>query len=789
MSMQFIEMQENQTNLKDNRIIMCLFRGLIVWMYTYSLLSCFTKAFELAFNSAIVYSVILVLSIAFSLFYYNNWTRNLGWIAMFFIFLFVTMNFATYAGSGFNAILNDVMKKFSDVFDLSGTRQFNEIFSDRYATITICLIVISAASVFFVTYSVNTAMHYGRLLFAAIIIVSFGLYIEVTPNGIDIMMLFVSILCMVVMRRSKHYAFDRRLESYQEKEKKEYVQYSFFTNAKASFQTAGIVTGSVLLLVLMSSIIMPKNNLVLPKDFTILKDSADVVVKEVVQNGLFSLFAKATNIGGIENGQLGNVGAVYPQGIDCIQFQYPVLNMDPMYFKQFVGGDYEGREWTSNFSMEKDHAPQADYLRYFYENGSENVEKIKISMQGLIPAINADALYPYIRGMEIDANSRYDVYLLDNNLYSSQNNFSDLMLRYNFLISTDGKTYIENEMIGQTYYHVPSQTVRELNELFREIDIDPLSEVDEKIEKIIDYLTNHYQYSLNPGKTPRNKDFVSYFLLEQKKGYCVHFASAATILFRMAGVRARYCEGFVSNYDDMVEADTIADANLADWIDNYDDTTQAIVLDITLTDTSAHAWVEVYDSIYGWKPVEVTLANWENEERESNLIDFLELFQFNSNLTLGTNDAVNKTINATMSIMRTTAFTGAVLAIVIVVIMLVFFFVHYMAMPYGKSIYTYYKADYNDKIIIQYQQLNRRIGNIPLHEEMENALVTRYYVVREKAEAYIALMRQISYSNKQLEKAEYEKAKVLSKEIKQTVQKNKRKVAKECKELNKHEKD
>ncbi|MEG0962505.1 MAG: hypothetical protein RSF88_06565, partial [Lachnospiraceae bacterium] len=40
-------------------------------------------------------------------------------------------------------------------------------------------------------------------------------------------------------------------------------------------------------------------------------------------------------------------------------------------------------------------------------------------------------------------------------------------------------------------------------------------------------------YSLDLQKLPPEKEFSSYFLLEQKKGYCVHYATTGTLLLRM----------------------------------------------------------------------------------------------------------------------------------------------------------------------------------------------------------------------------------------------------------------
>lgn len=48
---------------------------------------------------------------------------------------------------------------------------------------------------------------------------------------------------------------------------------------------------------------------------------------------------------------------------------------------------------------------------------------------------------------------------------------------------------------------------------------------------VIDYLGDHYRYSLTPPK-PTSDDSMEEFLLISKEGYCVQFATAATLIMR-----------------------------------------------------------------------------------------------------------------------------------------------------------------------------------------------------------------------------------------------------------------
>lgn len=97
-----------------------------------------------------------------------------------------------------------------------------------------------------------------------------------------------------------------------------------------------------------------------------------------------------------------------------------------------------------------------------------------------------------------------------------------------------------------------------------------------------DYLSQLAEYDPDTPATPEREDFVSYFLTESHRGYCMHFASAATLMLRALGIPARYVTGYV--------ADVPPSGH------------------VNVPDSAAHAWVEIYIDGYGWEPIEVTPA-------------------------------------------------------------------------------------------------------------------------------------------------------------------------------------
>lgn len=135
----------------------------------------------------------------------------------------------------------------------------------------------------------------------------------------------------------------------------------------------------------------------------------------------------------------------------------------------------------------------------------------------------------------------------------------------------------------QTYCSLPETTRQGAAAFVEHLSNEKISNT-AKADIIAAQVTDSALYDTRPGKMPAGEiDFALWFLREGDRGYCVHFATAATVLLRAAGIPARYVTGY------MLEAEA--------------GTT------VTVTEENAHAWTEYYEPNLGiWLPLETTPA-------------------------------------------------------------------------------------------------------------------------------------------------------------------------------------
>ena len=152
---------------------------------------------------------------------------------------------------------------------------------------------------------------------------------------------------------------------------------------------------------------------------------------------------------------------------------------------------------------------------------------------------------------------------------------------------------------------MPASLPPEVRELANEVTQGAVSAT-ERLRSVERFLKSSCVYSLTPPTPGRGEDFIGHFLLGERLGYCVHFATAFTIFARINGIPARYVSGFLVHFP-VTSLDAILTG--IDELDDPDiDVAELITTEAVVTGLAAHTWAEVWLDQHGWTTWEATPA-------------------------------------------------------------------------------------------------------------------------------------------------------------------------------------
>ena len=620
------EIKYQNSPIMQSRAFLCIVRALLIFMASAGTICGTVSSFHLAFNVPLVLISILAISIYIAFIYYNKLTFYVGYILFFIIFTISIISYYWYVNSGFQAFMNTLNQEYSTYFYLNSAREATEYISNRYLTVSIAMIFTSAFLGILLNITISGYMNLLETFLITFPIIQTALYIELKPNILYIIMLLTVYVTVAVLGRSGHYklpdiATQRKHFIHQNVKKKKQLT----RNHTYVSDGIGMISTTIWSILFCCTFIFITSS-VFYSDMdakhasNTIKDTTDEYIKSFVQNGIYTFFDRYESKGGLSGGRLGGVSAVNPDYQTDLIVEFPFLNGESIYLKSYIGTTYINNSFIS---------PPNDlsYVDDYFFN----------------PYSGQPSAYMYIEN--IDANVNYNDAITPNNYstyfynylpyYSADvedNIYTDLSLPYNYMVayqpyafqmqfrpsnapSKDYEAYVYD-----TYLDVPQYLDETLEPIIEELDIDYVIERyvsapnnDVKQEALLQiasalrsYYWMNYAYTMAPGTTPYNRDFVSYFLTYQKRGYCAHFAASATLLLRQMGIPARYVEGYMISLTDILEAEVI-DEDLSNWLDpDYDLGMDSGVLRVEVTDGSAHAWTEIYIDGFGWIPFDFT---------------------------------------------------------------------------------------------------------------------------------------------------------------------------------------
>lgn len=285
-------------------------------------------------------------------------------------------------------------------------------------------------------------------------------------------------------------------------------------------------------------------------------------------------------LGGVGSGKIGEADELVQGEEEQLRL---ICNEKPnqtLYLRGFVGGEYENSEWRKKkISSLKGKTGQEgeELLAHPFEllKETEQVKRLTVQVQ----KANLKYRYePYFSAYE-DAVVYGDSFA-EGGERTYETKFCTASAKK--ILERKGQEDYD-AVVEKTYLEVPDSVARGLRQATEETAGDDVEEICGKIHT---YLSENTAYTLKPGRTPVGNDSVLYFLNENKKGYCMHYAAAAALLLRLQKIPARFVSGY------LVEPGLFQKTG-----NGY----QAVV-----TGGEAHAWAEYYVDGFGWVPFEAT---------------------------------------------------------------------------------------------------------------------------------------------------------------------------------------
>lgn len=305
---------------------------------------------------------------------------------------------------------------------------------------------------------------------------------------------------------------------------------------------------------------------------------------------------------------------------------------------------------------------------------------------------------------------------------------------------------------------IPEDNIETIDQIIKEAGLDPSYSPPQNAMLLASYYQANIPYTYRPGYTPRDKDFVNYFLTENRRGYCSHFASAAVLIFRRLGILTRYVEGYVVDATDIVEDGKILEnLNPDDYYSGYKPLDETAVVEVDVTDAGAHAWLEMWIEGIGWQIVDITPASSEQAD-DSIWRMFMNFFNGNNPQT-----TVEETADTDMEAADPGRGSRAFIVMFeVMIVILAVCFMAYIIYRYGVAVVkrrNIIRKSVNDRVVYRYgryiTKMSRKITDLSEcinYEEQTDVFVRAGVLDEASARKLCETLEQAGFSDRDISK-------------------------------------
>lgn len=760
-----VYLQEEFFEKKENRVLTLLLKGFIVYLLSMGSIGFYLTAFDISFHVGLCHALILLTSLGCAMLYYRLLVENLGYLFLFVVFSFLVFAFRDYINSGFYAIVNITVDNAAQYFDVDIQRLYEEKIGNRYVTVTFVALFIGIVLDILLNVYISRRMQYATAIVIIMCLNLIPLYLTMEPDLLYVLMMLAGVSMAIIFKAGKHYSpqvsVKRSNAQFQVQGKKK-KEVAYVYDVKAMLQAGALAIVATVLVVVFAGAVRPKESFNSGYTGNKYKNLTMAAMSTLLVDGFEGLYHRTGTNGGVGGGKLGDVSTVYLDNQTDLVVKMAPYTSDRIYLKSFTGVRYNPYEnaWTPMSEVKSydgmDMNAEARSLKEQYDQKRENSAKATMEIQCV-------GVYPQL----------YHPYYTE----------SAEMIRNGYTItyyprvagnraSVTSKSVAYNDMD----LYVPEENLEAVSQVASELGT--IGTTDHVIEALKNYYQENYPYTVRPGKTPRRKDFVNYFLTENKKGYCSYFASAAVLIFRYMGIPARYVEGYAVDYDQILDGELVEGAEYADYYDGYSEIGETAYVSVNVTDADAHAWVEVYDPEIGWYPVDVTPSSTETED-VTNFWDEFADFMDGDEAQTGEITEQTNVFTISDSLLRAILYGLIIIAAGFVVFLFGRRFVLWLLFYI-----RFARASYNDKLILYYsrmvQRYEKRHADFVTCKNYEDQIryMLAHMVQREvkaelepKAGTIIEILNIAGFSNRTVEEATYKKTQEYLKKLRRAARK------------------
>lgn len=801
-----------------------LFRALLCYLLVAGSILGYVTAFNIQFNYVLINISFLAISVFISFVHEikSNFFKNSIYIIVLVVFALIISNVSTYVNSGYHAILNLTYASLENYYNIPAFVFYEEIIENSYTTITVFLMFLGIFEILLFNMWIAERINVLTVFLITFGPLFIPLMIEAFPDPFYIFCLLSAYISIIIIRFSLHINNhpEKRRNYFT------FKKSSYFYNKSKGFAygvsgiaySLSVITGMIysLIIILVISLTIP--SYIYQRNYveSNLKKDVNEGMKYFVTFGLSGLFNQYNSTGGLNDGRLGGISSVRPDNQTDLIVTYVPTSYETIYLKGFTGTTYEDRKWLNvqelsnfqdvtfssflNISIDNMLAPEFNNL------AASNTPLLRMDVTNVDGSPNY-YYYPYYTNTNDILPYYNDVLLPSFFFYNTTRtyNYIPYNIGQGIVFSTDANENINNadttlelsnlglpdEKLTETellkYLQVPQSTREEIIEYLynNDFNVDLISQetlntelsspfdvysvnsnltgnrLDKLLIDIEKEFHQNFVYSLNPGITPDSDDFVGSFLNDSKKGFCAHFATSAALILRTLGVPARYVEGYVLTADELYTA-TPVKGDLSQYIDSSMVEDYSSIYTVEITDEKAHAWVEYYDPIFGWKVFEATTASFDSNVPDSLWATLMNLFQSSE-----TDEDAALNLNNDFSITNNAIMNCLIAALLVFALLIIFFLLNFIFFKYVKQYRSYHRVFYNTNIRNYYRLIAARVEkrypefSYLISTQLQLDFIKKNYKLSKRLTGYhfdtlAKLIEQAQFSSQQVTYSEYQ---------------------------------